>query len=470
MPRTFLYRRRFTAPLARSVFVPPTWACGPANWQEPFSISSAAATKTATSSATLTTQIASLAAGDILTVDAATYTGTFTVSASGTATSPIIIRSTELHQAVLTGKLDITGSYVYVVGLQFKETATRCLLLNGSYNRVSRCRFFRCGGQENASANGIIYIQNLVSNGDAYQIGPTMIQSWNIVDNCDFVLPRNCVYWQDHGMVGNQFVANTITGPYDITGGSETEMIKIGYGFGNEDTYTKVTHNRLVGLRGSPYTIGIKSARCTVAYNHLDVGGIMIRYGSYCDVAGNVLEDGELQMPGANHTIRQNWIRSLTNNGNGTGVLVFFSKGTDGGGTYNGTGGIPWFYMTTEGCTIEENVFIGGLDRTTPELDLIYAVGNGTAVWTSTNKPNANIIRSNTFMKVWDSYTAFGGGNSQFIDSVGLTGGVTTQNWVDACTWTSNRFASVVTANSGIAAAMPVTGIIGSNGNVAGLA
>ncbi len=69
----------------------------------------------------LSAALASAAAGDVITLAAGTYAGTFSISASGTASDPIVIRGADALASILDGEgctgcniLEVYGSYVHV--------------------------------------------------------------------------------------------------------------------------------------------------------------------------------------------------------------------------------------------------------------------------------------------------------------------------------------------------------------------
>jgi hypothetical protein len=67
-----------------------------------------------------------------------TYSGSFTLSNSGNASSPIVIKAANRHGATLTGLLTVDGHHCWVSELMFKPGY---MVVRGSDTKVLRCKF-----------------------------------------------------------------------------------------------------------------------------------------------------------------------------------------------------------------------------------------------------------------------------------------------------------------------------------------
>ncbi len=108
----------------------------------------------ATSAATLTTALAAAEPGDVITLDPGTYAGTFSITASGTAANPIVIRGRDEETTILDGGncaacnvLEVYGSYIHVETLTLRN-ANRAL------------RFQTAGARDNVVQR--VHIKNVV--------------------------------------------------------------------------------------------------------------------------------------------------------------------------------------------------------------------------------------------------------------------------------------------------------------------
>jgi len=91
-----------------------------------------AATRTVNVSSTsqLTSALANALPGDHIVLATATYSGSYTLSRSGIATAPIVVKAAVKHGATLTGTLTLAGRYTVAYGLKFSGTVMGVRIAN----------------------------------------------------------------------------------------------------------------------------------------------------------------------------------------------------------------------------------------------------------------------------------------------------------------------------------------------------
>jgi hypothetical protein len=97
----------------------------------------------------LDTGLSQAQAGDEVVLLDGTYDSGFTLSRSGTASQPIVIRAQHPHQATFTAaSFSLNGHYAVLDGFVFEGSE---VVINGGHNRVTR-NYFRDGGDADAVA------------------------------------------------------------------------------------------------------------------------------------------------------------------------------------------------------------------------------------------------------------------------------------------------------------------------------
>jgi hypothetical protein len=268
--------------------------------------------------AALQAAINQLQPGDELRITKGTYEGVLDINVSGTPDKPITVRSDTPQGATFTGAsaFNITGAYITVADFRFAQTGANVIRLEGKRTKVLNNVFEQCGDGKSGASDGIVVTKNLsagwpTANALGVLTSAPSVEQQNLIAGNKFLQPKNTVYWQDHGMIGNEFSFNNIEGPHGMQANFETEAIKIGYSFGTDETKTRVVFNTISNWSGIPYTIGIKSNRTLVGYNLLS-GRIQLRYGNNNAVIGNVILDGDLHVGGSGHLIKFNVVRTIT--------------------------------------------------------------------------------------------------------------------------------------------------------------
>lgn len=303
--------------------------------------------------------------GDELRIAAGTYQGSIEILVSGTQKNPIVIRSEAPNLAIFSGATSIvvTGSDIVIADFRFLQTGTAPVRLEGVRTKLLNNTFEQCGDGSSGAGTGVIVTRNLTPGWPtAGALGsltsPPLVQRNNLISGNTFLQPRNTVYWQDHGLVGNEFSFNTVVGPHAIQANFETEAIKIGYSFGTDETKTRVIFNTIQNWVGIPYVIGIKSNKTLVGYNLLS-GRVQLRYGNRNAVVGNVITDGDLHVGGSDHLIKFNVIRTINPQDNYGPFAPFFTSDIRNQyGVFDGAEGRPHYIDRLANSRVEDNEFI----------------------------------------------------------------------------------------------------------------
>ena len=287
-------------------------------------------------------------------VPAGSYAGWFGITTSGTAAAPITLLAAP--GAVLSGttRVDISGSYINLIGFGVTSTAPGIITVSGSARniRLDRMAFTGAGDTQSGSSVGLIRVN--AAPGWSSDVTATKPPAPPIVRNVivtrsSFDQVRNTVLWVNHGVQGTEFCHNTITGPHGIAG-SETMAIKIGYGWGNnEASATRIAFNTIRNWSGEPYVIGIKMGGAEIIGNVIDRGRIELRNTNNTRLVGNVLGNGGILAGGSNNVITDNHVTATTN---GFGPFVMYT--TNG----NDYGGSPWYYTALTASRFERNTLI----------------------------------------------------------------------------------------------------------------
>lgn len=394
-------------------------------------------TRNVTDMTTFNAALAAANPGDVLSLATGTYTrvADLSLSRSGTAANPIVIISAvPASPAIITGNFYtyITGSYWSISQVTYQNVALdSSMFIDTSTSvgvRISNVTFTNVGNQADASSHGTIKLYNNLP-GDAYAIGGTFRDANVTIDRNTVTTPKNSFVWEAPFVRGTKVLANTITGPVTMTSPTENEVIKIGWGFGDECVNAEIGYNTITNWTASnastsmiPYTIGIKASCVNVHHNLLTRGRIQIRHGANNTINANVIQDGTILCSGNNETITNNWVSVTDTAYDGLGPLILEIQGTTGG--YDGTGGTPLFRTACSNGTITGNTFIS----TTADLASASELATNTGNW---SVPAANnTIASNTFYRPPGSAVWFG----SFLSSPPAANYITTAN-----TWNVNN-------------------------------
>jgi hypothetical protein len=385
-------------------------------------------TVTAASIDELSRSLQSAVPGTVIELLDGQYEGELDITAAGSVSAPIVIRPRRPLGAVFVGKtkLRLNGSYVTLDGLKFSKTGAQTIEVAGLGNRVANGVFEECGDGQSGATTGLIMLDNKAANGDdQFGLNRPRVERRATFDGNIFVRPRNTVFWQNHGLVGNSYIGNRIQGPHGIAEG-ETEAIKIGFGFGAEDTNTTIAYNEITAWEGWPYVIGIKSSSVTLTGNVIGSGRLEVRYGDRVTLKRNVIVNGDLMLSGSGHEVTGNVVVNSASRDNlGPFVVAATAVFQSDGGSFDGQQ-LPYYYRALTNSTVSDNTFVS-LDPS--DAGTAFMLGLNENVWSL--PPKGNSFTRNLFFR--------NSGPTSFLAAAG-TPTPPAGLFVSANTWTSNVF------------------------------
>jgi Chondroitinase B len=370
--------------------------------------------------ATLQGAIEAAKPGDIVSLAAGTYANlAINVASVGSRMCPITIRPAVEgsvtvdacggdKQSGSSPCFYMNGSYVNLVGMKFgSNTRTGTVELDGDHQRLFGNTWLPGAGDGTAGCCGALVTSQKSAGKEWDSPNPTLLQRFNRIEANTVNQPEAIFYSQGHGVVGTVITHNIINGPVNIpiVGFTETELIKIGGGVANECSNTVIQFNSIYNHIGSPATIELKGSCLTTSYNYIEKGDLLLRFTGKNTVAGNVLNDGTLNVAGTGHTIALNYVRRTTAN-SAYGPLIMQKNS----GRYNFNGNdVPYVWLF-EKSSIKDNIFI----QNTPNASTaFYIYGDATPV------PSGNEWAGNKFIRTCEAKGsgAFTGGGTDPIAS-----------------------------------------------------
>jgi poly(beta-D-mannuronate) lyase len=266
-------------------------------------------------SAALATATSGARAGDCIVLADGPYTFP-TLSAKGTASSPIVIRAAHPQKAtVSSGKLTYDGAaYLIVEGLLWQADAIK--LNNCDHCRLSRSRLML------AEPAGADYDWVTVSGTskscriDHNELGPK-----NVIGNMIMLGGSGAQAVQDTRIDHNFF--------HDVnrTSGNGWETIRAGLsGWTFSSARSVIEQNLFKRCSGDPETVSLKSSDNILRYNTMraTAGELTLRHGNRTSVYGNyILGDGVaaaggIRVLGGDHKIYDNYIEGVS----GAGIFL----------------------------------------------------------------------------------------------------------------------------------------------------
>lgn len=343
----------------------------------------------------------SLPSGSVIELNDGEYTGgQFLVKPTtiGTQANPVIIRSKNLHKAIIStcgGQqgsdykvycFRLEGQNVILTGLTFQNTKWSNVNVLGRYNRVSNNRFIDAGIVDNNPGdfkNSIIGSYDGTGNIDA------------LIDSNYILRPRNIPFAINEKNYGITISHNTIEGPHSISSGGSRERnaFKIGCcsnadatayqanpiiiqfntikNFGTSDPYfgsskvpyTKFVFNAVLGDSGDskPY---VWETRGRVSEGNI--------------IYGNYMQDGAIILEDSNQLVKNNVILARRS-WYGAGNLIFLATQgvVNNYGVYD-----PQFYTGVTDSRIENNLF--GINVTVGAITNVQQGNLGCAISNNT--------------------------------------------------------------------------------------
>ena len=252
----------------------------------------------------------------------------------GTSNKPVTIRPQSPGGVVFTGTshFSITGSYVTVDGLQFKECDFKKNLLE--FKRSVHCRIVNCVFENSGGAKAAIRISPGAQNNHI-----TDCRFSNIAARCVNLTMSDEIV--EHGIPTGNVIRNNHFKDIPRAGKNGRETIKIGTNqpkYGHVVVGTIVEGNLFERCNGEAEIISNKCAgniyRRNV-FNQCD-GELVMRGGQNCLVEGNRFFGGKggIRLCGTGHVVKDNVIV----NSRTTGIRLYFGMTKEQGGHYQAAG------------------------------------------------------------------------------------------------------------------------------------
>lgn len=284
--------------------------------------SSASATNYTISSASELSKL-SLLAGDVVTMtDGVWNNQQLTFQGNGSESAPITLKAETQGEVILTGdsKLSMSGQYLVVDGLTFKDGATEEQDII-SFRTSSSSYAYNCRVTNTAIIN-----YNPWDPSEEYK-WVSIYGTNNEVDYCSFVGKNHkgalMVIWigdeANHHHIHHNYFADI---PELGENGGET--IRIGTSTNSmKDSYATVEYNLFEACDGEIEIISNKSCENIYRYNtfsHCE-GTLTIRHGNRCNVYGNFFfgdlnkSSGGVRIIGEDHKVYNNYFQDLVGDG-----------------------------------------------------------------------------------------------------------------------------------------------------------
>lgn len=289
----------------------------------------------------LASALSNAQAGDDIVLADGTYNGSFELAQNGTAANPIRVRASNAHQAVLTGRISLSGNWGVLWQLQF-DGGWQAAQIYGEDCRVSRCRF-----------------RNTTSAAVALKAICRRPQiDYNYIESYDF-----------RGISGEATSSDYPRNPYIHHNHLKTQVSSNGGGIimGEASAHTNhavsaiIEYNLVDGFNGIE-PLSAKSSRNVFRFNTVKNadGVIMCRHGTYNDYIGNAsINAGGVMLHGR-------WNRAIGNYHDGAKTGSWRSTNAASGTVSqsaiqsSGGGGV---YPRAEDCLFAGNIgplIIGG--------------------------------------------------------------------------------------------------------------
>jgi hypothetical protein len=274
------------------------WPAGAATDDPP----PAARTYTVYSSSMFASRLAYAQPGDHIVLAAGTWSGNWTLSRSGTAQQPIVIKAATKHGATIAGTITLAGQFTTVYGLKFSGNGQGVQIASNNTS-VLRCWFMGPRGVKATNQQNVKIGYNRFTGGPVKDLGGGHHIYFDIPIGNDVPLP-----------VGSRIYRNAFTSLSGSGSDGEYMHIYIGDTGGRDNTPSltnfEVTYNRIFD---SIRRRGIYTKRGgIVMYNHVlgkGPGVTGIRHGGNGRFSGNRIDNiNSVIINGPGHWVEGNSI------------------------------------------------------------------------------------------------------------------------------------------------------------------
>jgi hypothetical protein len=277
------------------------------------------------SQAEMTDALGKLKAGDVVEIADGTYDAFqlhVPTTLQGAADRKIVLRARHPQSVVFTGetKIKVQGRHVELQGFEFKECRQDAVVLGGSFNRLTRCRFTNCGNPKKTQSEVVILPPGSQNNELDYNefVGSLSMSIKVRADAED----------SPEGTKGNHLHHNTFRDIKRLSSNGQESIQLAGPGGGGTKQVmnTRVEHNLFLRANGDREAISVKAPWNIIRWNVLkDMdAAINLRGSSDCVVEGNVhINTRPMRVCGSRHRIVNNYF---------LGSGIFISHGSPGYG------------------------------------------------------------------------------------------------------------------------------------------
>lgn len=307
------------------------------------------------------------------------------------ASGEIIVKSQNLHGAVMTGApIDINSPNIRFEGfdMQWSNTSTDYFIINADNVKVRRCKIHFAN-----EANGVErkWVRWKADNG-LFEKNEVFGKTTR---DCMFLASVNSTT----ALSGMKVLNNKFHDFVDVTASPTTsEVIRIGESsMAMMDFDSEVAYNQIYDCAADTEVMSIKSSNNNIHHNNLTnvQGSIVLRQAHDCFVESNILKGAGIRFYGHNHKIRNNQI--IENAVGGVSRCMFIASGdraefevTVGGGVDAVPGQIIQLNATeaqVRDCEITGNWFM----QNAASNNEIWLLGNDTGPF----QPDNNTISNN---------------------------------------------------------------------------
>jgi len=269
--------------------------------------------------------VAALKAGEVVEIADGTY-DSFKVALpaelQGAPDRKIVLRAKSLHGVVFTGasQLKVQGRHVELQGFVFQGCRQDAVILGGSFNRMTLCRFVDCGDPKKTTSEVTILPPGTQNNEVDYNefVGSL---SMSIKVRCD-------AEESEQGTKNNHLHHNTFRDIKRLSSNGQEPIQLAGPNGGGtlQVMNTRVEHNLFLRANGDREAISVKGPWNIIRWNvfkDMDAA-LNLRGGPHCVVEGNVhINTRPMHVCGSGHTIVNNYFQ---------GSGIFISHGSPGYG------------------------------------------------------------------------------------------------------------------------------------------
>ncbi len=363
--------------------------------------------------------LSSIMPGDTMTILNGAYTNwNIAFNASGTASSPILLRTETTGGVTLTGSssIKIGGAYLIVDGFTFSNgyiaSGGVVEFRSSGTNYANHCRL---------TNTKIVNYSNPDSSVDTKWI--SIYGQYNRVDHCSLKgksnLGTTLVVWRPDTSANYALIDSNYFGPRPDLNLNGAETIRIGTGeYALSSSYSVVTNNYFEECDGEMEIVSNKSCNNMYSYNTFVncKGTLTLRNGNNCSVYGNfffgngTVNTGGIRIIGEDHRVYNNYLTGLTGNDTKSAITLMNGTPTTASTVYNQVKRAVIAFNTIIDNTADISIgVVADKTATLPPLDCIIAnnviAGSSAPLVTLTTTPANMTWKGNIFYGASSGFT-----------------------------------------------------------------